>query len=143
MVDDGYTDMEDVAVDKEAIEFDNRNNNNQENGDNDDCNNNNNDDNNDNVLYSKVAATKKRKKGTRLKPMTSKKRKPKGITKHNNKSQRNSNTSVNLDFVVCGKGDAKVEGDADGEESDKDVDLFKEKRYEKTNAANWTKHKNG
>jgi hypothetical protein len=143
MVDDDYTDMEDVVVDKEAIEFDNRNNDDQENGNNDDCNNNDDDDDDDNLLYSEVAATKKRKKGTRSKPMTSKKRKPKGTTKRNNNSRHNSNTSINHDFVVCGKGDADVEGDAEGEESDEDVDLFKERRYEKTNAANWTKHKNG
>jgi hypothetical protein len=143
MVDDDYINMEDVAVDEEAIEFNNRNDDDQENENNNDCNNNNDDEDNDNVLYIKVAATKKRKKGTRLKPMMLKKRKPKGTTKHNNKSRHNSNTSINHDFLVWGKGDADVEGDADGEESVEDVDLFKEKRYKKTNAANWTKHKNG
>jgi hypothetical protein len=76
MVNNDYTDMEDVAVNEEAIEFDNRNDNNQENGDDDDCNNDDNDDDNNEVLYSKVTATKKRKKGTRSKPMMSKKRKP-------------------------------------------------------------------
>jgi hypothetical protein len=140
MVDDDYTDMEDVAVNKETIEFDIRNNNNQENGNNDDCDDDNNDDKDDNVFYSKVTATKKRKKGTRLKPMTSKKRKPKGTIKRNNKSRHNSNTSINHDFVVCGEGYTDVEVDADGKESNKDIDLFEEKRYKKTNAANWTKH---
>ncbi len=114
MSDDDYTDMEDVSVDEEAIEFNNRNNDDQENGNNNDCDNDDNNDDNNNVLYSKVAASKKRKKGTRSKPMTSKKRKPKGTTKCNNKSRHNSNTSINHDFVVCGEGDADVEGDADG-----------------------------
>jgi hypothetical protein len=131
MAEDDYTNMEDVAVDEEAIEFDNHNDNDQENGGNNDCNNDNNNDNHDDVLYSEVAATKKRKKGTRLKPMTSKKRKPKGTTKCNNKSRHNSNTSINHDFVVCSKGDAEVEEDADGKESDEDIDLFEEKRYTK------------
>jgi hypothetical protein len=71
MVNDDYTDMEDVVVDEEAIEFNNRNNNDQENREDEDCDNDDNDDKDDNVLYSKVAATKKRKKGTRSKPMTS------------------------------------------------------------------------
>jgi hypothetical protein len=75
--------------------------------------------------------------------MMSKKRKLKGITKRNRKRWHTSNTSINHGFVVCGEGDAVVEGDADGKDSDKDADLFKEKRYERTNAANWTKHKNG
>ncbi len=70
MVDDDYTDMEDVAVNEEAIEFNNRNDNDQENGDNDNCDNDDDDDDNDNILYSKVVATKKRKKGMRSKPMT-------------------------------------------------------------------------
>jgi hypothetical protein len=85
MVNDDYTNMEGVAVNKEAIEFDNRNNNNQENGDNDNCDNEDNNDNKEDVLYSEVAATKKRKKGTRLKLMMSKKRKSKGMTKCNKK----------------------------------------------------------
>jgi hypothetical protein len=38
--------------------------------------------------------------------------------------------------VVCGKGDADVEGDADAKDLDNDADLFEEKRYERTNAAN-------
>ncbi len=117
MVDDDYTDMEDVVVNKEAIEFNSRNNDDQENGNHNDCDNDDDDDDDDNVLYSKVAATKKRKKGTRSKPMTLKKRKPKGTTKRNNKSRHNSNTSINHDFVVCGEGDEDVEGDADGKES--------------------------
>jgi hypothetical protein len=54
MVDDDYTNMEDVVVNKEAIEFDNRNNDDQENGEDNDCNNDNDDDNNDDVLYSEV-----------------------------------------------------------------------------------------
>jgi hypothetical protein len=143
MVDNDYTNMEGVAIDEEAIEFDNHNDDDQENGDDDDCDNDNDDDDNDNALYSKVAATKKRKKGTRSKQMTLKKRKSKGMTKRNKKSQHASNTSINHGFVVCGEGDADVEGDADGKDSDKDADLFEEKRYKRTNAANWTKHKNG
>jgi hypothetical protein len=144
IVNDDYTNIEGVVVNEEAAKFDNRNNNDQENGDNDDCDNNNDDDEDDDVLYSKVAATKKRKKGTRSKPMTSKKRKSKGMTKRNKKSRHTSNTSINHDFVVCGEGDEDVEGgDADGKDSDKDADLFKEKRYERTNAEYWTKHKNG
>jgi hypothetical protein len=77
MVGNDYTNMEDVAINEEAIEFNNRNNDNQDDGDRNDCdddNNNDNDDNNDG-LYSKVATTKKRKKGARSKPTTSKKRK--------------------------------------------------------------------
>ncbi len=73
MVDDDYTNMEDVANDKEAIEFNNRNDNNQENGDDDNHDNSNDNDNNDNIFYSKVETTKKRKKGMRSKPMPSKK----------------------------------------------------------------------
>jgi hypothetical protein len=141
MVDDDYTDMEDVAVDKEAIEFNLCNNNNQENGDNDNRNNDDDDDNNDNILYSKVGTTKKRKKGTRSKLMTSNKRKSKGTTKCNKKSRHDNNTSIIYDFVTCGKNDMDVEGDADSKDSDNNVDLFEEKRYEKTNAANWMKHK--
>ncbi len=45
--------------------------------------------------------------------------------------------------MICGKGDVDVEGDADSKDSDNDVDLFEEKRYKKTNAANWRKHENG
>jgi hypothetical protein len=86
MVDNDYTDMEDVVVDEEAIEFNNRNADDQENGDNDNCDNDDDNDDNNNVLYSEVVATKKRKKGTRLKPMTSKKRKSKGMTKRNKKT---------------------------------------------------------
>ena len=75
---------------------------------------------------------KKRKKG---KLSTSKKRrKSKGMT----------NTSINHDSVMLsGKGDMDFEGDADGKDSDDDVDLFEEKRYEKSKAKNWTMHKNG
>jgi hypothetical protein len=79
MVNNDYTDMEDVAINKDAIEFYNSNNIDQDNGDDDDHNNDNDNDDdnaNDDVLYSKVATTiKKRKKGARSKPMTSKKRK--------------------------------------------------------------------
>jgi hypothetical protein len=123
MVDNDYTDMEGVAVNKEAIEFDNCNNNNQENGDDKDYNNDD-DDNNGNILYSKVAATKKRKNGMGSKPMTWKKRKSKGMTKHNKKSRHTSNTSIKHGFVVCGEGDADVEGDTDVKDSDKDADLY-------------------
>jgi hypothetical protein len=59
------------------------------------------------------------------------------------KGRHNNNTSINHDFVISGKGDADIEGDADGKDSDDNVDLFEEKRFEKTNATNWTKHKNG
>jgi hypothetical protein len=75
--------------------------------------------------------------------MTLKKRKSKGTTKCNKNSLHNNNTSVNHDFVICGEGDAVIEGDTDSKDSDNDVDLFEEKRYKKTNAANWMKHKNG
>jgi hypothetical protein len=143
MVNNDYTNMEDVAVDKEAIEFNNPNNDNQDNSKDNNCNNDIDDDDNNDVLYSKVPTTKKRKKGARLKPMTPKKRKSKGTTKRNKKSRHDNNTSINHDFVISGKGDADVEGDADSNYSDDNVDLFKEKKYEKTNATNWTKHKNG
>ena len=42
-----------------------------------------------------------------------------------------------------GDADGNFEGDVDGEDSDDDIDLFKEKRYEKTKAENWTMHENG
>ena len=45
--------------------------------------------------------------------------------------------------MLSGKGDADFEGDADAEDSDNNIDLFKEKQYEKTKAKIWTKHKNG
>jgi hypothetical protein len=45
--------------------------------------------------------------------------------------------------MLIGKGDTDFEGDADGKDSDKDIDLFEEKRYEKSKAKDWTKHKNG
>jgi hypothetical protein len=124
MVDDNYTDMEDVAIDKD-----------QDDSKEGDCDNNNNHDNGDNNLYSKVMTTKKRKKGARLKPMMSKKRESRRMIK--------CNTSINHDFVISGEGDADIEGDADGKDSDDDVDLFEEKRYKKTKAKNWTMHKNG
>jgi hypothetical protein len=124
MVSDNYTDMEDFAVNKEAIEFNNRNDDDQEIGNNTNQDNDNDDNNDDNVLYSKVGTSKRRNKGKRLELMMSKKRKSKGMAKHNRKSWHDNNTSVNHDFVVCGKGDADVEGDADGKDSDNNVDLF-------------------
>ena len=45
--------------------------------------------------------------------------------------------------MPSGKGDADFEGDADGEDSDDDINLFEEKRYTKTQAKNWTMHENG
>jgi hypothetical protein len=48
MVEDDYTDMEDVTVDKKAIEFNNRNDDDQEIGNDDDHNNDDNRDNDDN-----------------------------------------------------------------------------------------------
>jgi hypothetical protein len=140
MVNNDYTIIEDVAINEEAIELNNPNNDNQDNGNNNDRNSDIDDDEDDNVLYSKVATMKKRKKGARSKPMMPKKRKSKGTTKCNKKSWHNNNTSINHDFVISGKGDADVEGDADSEDSDDNVDLFKEKRYKKTNATNWMKH---
>jgi hypothetical protein len=141
--DNDYTNKEDVAINKEAIVFNNLNDANQDNGDNNGNNDNDNYNDNDDDLYSKVTTTKKRKKQARSKPMTSKKRKSKGTTKCNNKSQHNNNTSINHDFVISGKGDADIEGDADGKDSDNNIDLFEEKRYKKTKAKNWTMHKNG
>jgi hypothetical protein len=142
MVNIDYTDNEDVAVDEEAIEFINCDNNNQDNGNDNGCNNdddnddnNGNDDDNGDDLHRKVATTKKRKKGVRSKLMTLKKRKSKKTNKHN--------ASINHDFVVSGEGDADVEGDAGSKDSDDDVDLFKEKRYEKTKAKKCTMHNNG
>jgi hypothetical protein len=64
------------------------------------------------------------------------------MNKRNKESQHNNNTSINHDFVISGKGDADIEGDTDGVDSDNNVDLFKEKRYKKTKATNWTMHKN-
>ena len=45
--------------------------------------------------------------------------------------------------MLSGKRDADFEGDADGEDLDNDINLFEEKRYEKSKAKNWTKHENG
>lgn len=83
IVDNDYTNKEDVAVDKEAIEFKNNDNDDQDNsddvnGDNDVDNGNDNDD-----LYIEVTTTKrknKRKKGVWSNPTTSRKRKSKGMT---------------------------------------------------------------
>jgi hypothetical protein len=47
-------------------------------------------------------------------------------TKHNKKSQHINNTTINHDYVISGEGDSVVEGDADGEDSDFDIDFFKE-----------------
>ena len=78
MVDDDYTDKEDVVVDKEAIEFNNRDDE-DEDGDGDD-------DNDGNLYIEEVATTeqkKKRKKGVRSKSSTSKKRiSPRGQQTH-------------------------------------------------------------
>jgi hypothetical protein len=116
MVDDDYTNKEDVAVNK-AIEFNNCNN-----DDND--NDTDKDDNDDDDLYSKVSTAKKRKKEAMSKQMTlkktmSKKAKSVAMTKHNNKSLHNNNTINNHDSVISCKGVANIEGDVD----DKD-DLF-------------------
>ena len=83
IVDNDYTNKEDVAVDKEAIEFKNNDNDDQDNsddvnGDDDVDNGNDNDD-----LYIEVTTTKrknKRKKGVWSNPTTSRKRKSKGMT---------------------------------------------------------------
>jgi hypothetical protein len=94
--------------------------------------NNKDDDDGDDYIEAVATTEKKRKKG---KSSTSKKQ---------HKSKGMSNTPINHDSVMLsGKGDADFEGDADGEDSDDDIDLFEEKRYEKTKAKNWTKHKNG
>ena len=78
MVDDDYTDKEDVVVDKEAIEFNNRDDE-DEDGDGDD-------DDDGNLYIEEVATTeqkKKRKKGVRSKSSTSKKRiSPRGLQTH-------------------------------------------------------------
>ena len=78
MVDDDYTDKEDVVVDKEAIEFNNRDDE-DEDGDGDD-------DDDGNLYIEEVATTeqkKKRKKGVRSKSSTSKKRiSPRGQQTH-------------------------------------------------------------
>jgi hypothetical protein len=55
-----------------------------------------------------------------------------------------ANAPINHDsLILSGKGDADFEGDADAEDSDNDIDLFEEKRYEKTKTVNWIKHENG
>jgi hypothetical protein len=133
MVDDDYTDKEDAVVDEEAIEFNNRD------DDDDDDNKGNDggadDDDDDGNDYIEVVVTteKKRKKA---KSSTSRKR---------HKSKGMANTPINHDdsVMLSGECDVDFEGDADAEDSDDDIDLFEEKRYEKTKTKNWTKHKNG
>jgi hypothetical protein len=89
---------------RRQLNSNNRNQDNQDNGNDNDRNFNGNNDNNNDVLYSKVATLKTRKKGVRSKPMTLKKKKSKGMTKCNKKSQHNNNTSISHDFVICGEG---------------------------------------
>ena len=45
--------------------------------------------------------------------------------------------------MLSGEGDADFEGDADAEDSDNNIDLFEEKRYEKIKTKKWTKHEHG
>ena len=53
--------------------------------------------------------------------------------KETHKSKRTTNTSIIHDSVMLsGKRDTDFEGDADGEDLNDDIDLFKEKRYAKT-----------
>jgi hypothetical protein len=138
MVDNDYTDKEDFATNK-AVEFNNRDDND---GDNNDDNNGSDDDNDDD-LYSKVATNKKRKKGTRSKQTTLKKTKSVAAAKRNKKSRHINNTTINHDYIISGEGDLVIEGDANGKDSDLDIDFFRERRYEKTKATNWTMHTNG
>ncbi len=138
MVDDDYTDKEDCAA-NEAIEFDNRE---DDKSDNKDDNNGGDDDNNDD-LHSKDMTKKKRKKGTHSKQTTLKKTKSVAATKHNKKSRHINNTTINHDHVISGKGDSVVEGDANGKDSDFDIDFFEEQRYENTKATNWMIHTDG
>jgi len=74
------------------------------------------------------------------------------MSKKRHKSKGTNNTSINHDSVMLsgegdpdfeGDADGNFEGDVDGEDSDDDIDLFKEKRYEKTKAEKWTIHENG
>ncbi len=102
----------------------------------------------DDGSYSKgVPATKRKRKRRKLG-----KRKKGETTKTVGKqaARRHENTTINPDSVLRG-GECEVdlkEGDADGysggedDEDDSDNDLFKEKRYKKTKAKNWTKHTN-
>ncbi len=63
MVDDDYTDMKDVAVNEEAVEFNSRNDDIQENGNDDDCNNDDDDDDDDDVLYARSRQQRRGRKG--------------------------------------------------------------------------------
>ena len=124
MVDDDYTGKEDAVVDKEAINF-----NNQDGDDNDDNEGDGGsdaDDDGGNDYIEVVRTTeKKRKKG---KSSMSRKR---------HKSKGTANTPINHDSaMLSGKGDADFEGEADAKDSDNNIDLFEEKRYEKTKMKN-------
>jgi hypothetical protein len=129
MVDDDYTDKEDDVVDEEAIVFNNRDKDDDDDNKGDDSSD---DDDHGGDDYIEVVATtekKKRKKGKLS--MSMKRHRSKGTT----------NAPINHDSVMLsGEGDADFEGDADAEDSDDDIDLFEEKRYEKTKAVNWIKH---
>jgi hypothetical protein len=64
--------------------------------------------------------------------------------KRNNKSRHNNETIINHAFVNSCKGDTDVEEDGDDKDDlDEDVDLFEEKRFEKTKPTNWMNHANG
>ena len=71
------------------------------------------------------------------------------MSKKRHKSKGAINTSINHGYaMLSGEGDADFEGadfegDADGKDLDEDIDLFEEKRYEKTKEKNWTMRKNG
>ena len=118
MVDDDYTNKEDIAVD--------------DNNGGDDEDNNGGENDKDNDLYSKVVTNKKRKKGTRSKQTTSKKTKSVTATKCNKNIRHiNNTTTINHDYVTSGKGDSIVEGDTEGEDPDSDIDSFDLQRYEK------------
>ena len=111
MVNDDYTNKEDAVVDKETIKFNGRDddNNNENEGDNGG------NDNNDNGNYyiEAVATTKKRKKGKL------------SISRKQHTSKGTTNTPINHDSVMLsGEGDTDFEGDADGKDSDNDIDLF-------------------
>jgi hypothetical protein len=133
MVDDDYTNKEDAVVDEEeAIEFNNRDH------DDDDGDNEGNDGSDDNDDggddYIEVVATTEKKRNKGKSSMSRKRHKSKGA----------ANTPINHDSVMLsGDGDADFEGDADAEDSNDDIDLFEEKRYEKTKTKNWMKHENG
>jgi hypothetical protein len=90
------------------------------------------------VSFTARLRQQRREERDKVKADDVKEEKVKGDNQTQQKSRHNSNTSINHDFVICGEGDVDIEGDTDGKDSDNNVDLFKEKRYEK---ANWTKHK--